>query len=181
MRALSSLHASVFALTLARDRCYNPYNHQTRQLAASCFGSPHHIHAESSFKPPLEGAAAAAELATATEMVTQRLGFVGIVELYSLSMCLLLHALEHAGPLPGHCHDEAVPFNLVSPVSYHVPKHQLSDVGEGVWSVVDDITRLDKALYQGAKARLLSAFEAFNRELPRGRPLGRHLLREPPL
>jgi hypothetical protein len=151
-------------------------------MAASCFGSPHHIHAESTFQPPLEGAAGAAELASATEVVTKRMAFVGIVELYSLSMCLLLHAVGHVGPLPGHCHDESVPFNLVAPVSYRVPQHQLSDVGEAVWAVVDQITRLDKELYDGAKERLLADFEAFNRDLPRGGPpLGAHLLREPPL
>jgi len=157
-------------------QCYNPMEHQTRQLAASCIGSPHHMHMQGSFLPPVP----AEELRSALAMVAQ-LDLVGITELYALSMCIFLHRIG-APRLHEHCHDAAVPFGLVSPISYHVPKHALADVGSpAVWRMVDDITAMDRQLYAAGKERLLAEYADFNRDPPAGRPLGAHLLRETPV
>ena len=159
-------------------QCYNPHNHQTRQLAASCIGSPHHMHAGGSFLPPVPEA----ELHSALALVAQ-LDFVGIVELYALSMCVFLHRIG-APQLHPHCVDSEVPFDLVTPISYHVPKHALGDVrNDSIWQEVDAITAYDRQLHAAGKARLLAEYEAFNRDLPYGPAvrLGVHLLRETPV
>jgi hypothetical protein len=156
-------------------QCYNPMNHQTRQLAASCIGSPHHIHLGGTFMPPYP----AAELESALQMVA-KLDMVGIVELYSLSMCLFLDTLG-VETMPEHCFNESAPFRLVKPVTYGVPQHKLAEVDDATLSLIDSITELDVALYAAGQALLLSMFDEFQRTLPRGRPLGRHLLREAPV
>lgn len=189
-------------------QCYNPVDHQTRALAESCkwleararagdgevgrahtrvcqFAgrltpppqSPHHMHQGSTFVRPYAGGGEA-ELAGALRTIDERLNLTGVTELYTLTLCLLLHGVR-APVVPEHCFDGSRKLNLRPHITHGTPRHALADVDAAVWDAVDGITALDARLYAAAKARLIARFHAFNAALPLGgRRLGEHLLVE---
>lgn len=151
--------------------CYHPRNMQTRQLSAQCHQSPHHIMAHN-FEPLQTAAAldsAAAELG--------RLGFVGILELYPLSICLLLHTLG-APELPPFCHDQAALAGALTHEVHGVPRYSIAEVSPESLTLVDELTAQDAQLYAQGKRRLLGEYDAYQRlAAATGRPaLGKHLL-----
>jgi hypothetical protein len=150
--------------------CYTPRNHMTRQLSARCAGSPHHVYAESEE----EGEE---QLRSALQVLAS-LRVAGVAELYSLSVCLALHAAE-APSLPDFCFSDAAEQHLMHE-NHRVPKHSQSDVADDTWAVADGLTRLDVRLYEAGKAKLLAQFEDYQRAAAaEGRPLlGAHLKRE---
>lgn len=165
--------------------CYHPAEMQSRTLAGGCAGDPHHLQPGSPFLPRRGAAGAAAreaEMASALRTLRLRLNLVGVTELYSLSLCLALHAVGAAAP-PEHCHDAGAALELAPPATWGTPRGvRAADVGAPVWAAVDRLTALDARLYAEARALLLHRFEEFNAEARRrgGRPLGRHLLEERP-
>jgi hypothetical protein len=91
-----------------------------------------------------------------------------------------MHTVQ-AEVLPEYCFDADAAVTGYTHESYGVPQHKHPNVTEDTWRLVDSMTALDKELYHYGRARLLHEFHAFNRELPRGRPLGSHLLNAEPV
>jgi hypothetical protein len=160
-------HDSVPDATVNDFSCYNPLSMQARQLGPSCFRSPHHIYRH--LWPPA---------ANATAVAVQRLGsfaFVGIMDLYDASYCLLTHRL--GGVQPAGCFDPAVPVTET-----HIrhgdasrPFVRADLVDETVWRLADAVTRADQELFVAGVGRLLHELQAYQAS-PGVRSLSPHLL-----
>lgn len=152
--------------------CYNPRNMQTRQLSAACTINPHHIYT-ANFE--LLQTAEALDSASAE---LGRMGFVGIMELYPLSLCLILHALG-APELPPFCHDaEALAGTLLTHEVHGVPRYSLGEVSPATLALVDALTAQDAQLYAQGRRRLLGEYDKYQRLAAAAgrRLLGDHLL-----
>lgn len=128
-------------------KCYNPINHQTRQLScvgAHAFGlESHHVFAD----------AAPRTIEEATKNM-RKLNALVITELYAESLCLVEYKL--LGQLPASCTCDLMSTRHVSHVSHHVPPHSIADIPAKTLKEIDAITKKDQAVYfQGLKYFLL--------------------------
>jgi len=89
------------------------------------------------------------------------LTFVGLLEAYSESLCLL--RIRETGQFPDECdcETERVGHTVDKPIEVKhitngVQKHNISDYSEDVLKKVDKLTSLDKVLYELGKARFLA-------------------------
>jgi len=152
--------------------CYHPRDMQVRQLSSFCRESPHHIYPANERLLRTEKEKALVSAAAALE----HLGFVGITELYSLSLCLLLHRLG-ARELPALCHTKEAEFTLTREV-HKVPRYSIADVSAASLALADELTTQDVQLYALGRRRLLREYEEYQRRAAAAgwERLGEHLL-----
>ena len=146
--------------------CYNAASLQTRQLGDACVRNPHHLYRANWPQP-----------ASAAVVAGQRLdtfAFVGIMDLYDASYCLLTHRLGVPSPLgcfnPGERvtntnvrHGGARPLTAAVPIS-----------ATGL-AAADRLTRDDQALYVAGVGRLITELQHYT-DAGAGRPLAPYLL-----
>jgi hypothetical protein len=150
--------------------CFNPIDAQTRQLARSCLRSPRHLY-------PAAWPMSSSDLESAEQALTQ-FDFVGVQELYALSLCILTYKLTGStASLPAWCGDPSASFE-VSRKRHGLPNpSSITDfLSAADRENLRKITRLDSALYATARRLLLEDYSAFDLAFPG--VLGRHLLKE---
>jgi hypothetical protein len=130
--------------------CYHPVNMMAAHFSCgnATTGIAAHFHPDSS---------------QILKRKVEQLAFVGLVEAYPESLCLL--RIRETGQFPEECACGAEgDAATVSHNTHGSQKHNISDYSESVWEKVDKLTSLDQELYDIAKARFLSDIKASENE-----------------
>jgi len=124
--------------------CYNPWNMQARALACGPNGDSHRP-TDVRWLRPAAGAA--------METLDHKVDVVGLVELYAESWCLV--EAKTSGRLPPECSCGAET-RKERHVSHGVPAHDWRAFSPSVARKVDDLTRVDAAVYAAAVSRFFA-------------------------
>jgi len=161
--------------------CYSPIEAVSRQLSSACTRDPHHWYPDNWIA--FSNATGRREMLLSAVRRVGQFSFVGIQDLYNLSLCLLYDRLRLE--LPAGCFDAA------QPVYRTFVRHGRADIRPSTSAVLprvspaalamaDAVTRSDSHVFVAAVARLLGEARAFQDRARAGasgaRPLGGHLL-----
>jgi len=133
--------------------CFNPYNMQTRAL--TCVGNSHHLMSDQVLHMD------------AAMRSFDELSFVGLVEHYQATLCLL-HARSHdrRARLPAFCdcgNRTAWSSFRGRRESHGVPPHSPDDLSREDRGMIDSLTQLDQQVYERAKRRFMQEVRAVER------------------
>jgi hypothetical protein len=126
-------------------RCYSPWNMQTRYLTDidACLCPPHNT-CPLQFMPDLESA----------KRNLERVSVLGLVENYTLSLCLL--EFDARGVVPGACTDPArfgTRLKHETHQAHGVPPHSVAMLSRSERKLLSRLVRADEELYALARAR----------------------------
>lgn len=133
---------------------YNPYNMQSRAMSDNC-ERPHDY--------PKQSRQSDSQMESAIRNMDTIMSFVGITELFDLSICLLwdLFGKKYESLMKEAC---AVNTTMGKDHfrGHRIPAHSIHDVkDEKVWMKVDEMTRFDNKLWKRALVRLLDNAKQF--------------------
>jgi hypothetical protein len=128
--------------------CYDPRNLQTRALVCNRTGAAgsHRYWAGTTAKGALSS--------------LDDIGVVGITELYRESKCLAV--FSSTGSLPASCRCECAKQQQRTQThdDHGLPKHPLSDLSPEIVAQMDQLTVMDRTVYQRAVKRLIADLQA---------------------
>jgi len=133
---------------------YNPINMQTRVLTCKYVPttrSNHDILTEVELSPDLKLA----------ELTLANFDWFGVTELFVESICLLKFQLQ--GRIPQGCSCNSSERLKVEHRRHHLPKRDSKDISSSMKQRIDDMTKLDRALYRRALELLIDRIHIVER------------------